>query len=254
MPRALLSLSLALLLCSLATPAATRAQTEPAELNYKLKLDVPVTALALSLWLGTELAKPALAPSRCHWCDDNRFDRGVRDSAMWENTGAARSASNWITAGVLPLGLVAALGLAAGRDRDLEGLGVDAMIITQAVALSGLLTQTAKFLVARERPFVHALSSDEKARTAHPADNNLSFYSAHTSFAFSLAVAAGTTASMRGYRGAAYVWAVGLPLALLSGYLRIAADRHYTSDVLVGAALGSLFGGLVPWLLHRPTL
>ncbi len=68
-----------------------------------------------------------------------------------------------------------------------------------------------------------------------------------------LSKASGTPrASLRGYRGAPYVWALGVPLALLSGYLRIAADRHYTSDVLLGAALGSLFGGLVPWLLHRP--
>jgi membrane-associated phospholipid phosphatase len=69
--------------------------------------------------------------------------------------------------------------------------------------------------------------------------------------AFSTAVAAGTVATMRGYRGAPYVWALGLPLALLSGYLRIAADRHYVSDVLVGAALGSAFGALTPWLMHR---
>ena len=49
-----------------------------------------------------------------------------------------------------------------------------------------------------------------------------------------------------------FSWAAGLPLAALTGYLRIAADRHYLSDVLVGAGAGTLFGTLVPRLLHSP--
>ena len=80
----------------------------------------------------------------------------------------------------------------------------------------------------------------------HPADNNVSFYSSHTSFAFSLAVSTGTVASMRRYRWAPAVWAAGLAGAAAVGYLRIAADQHYFTDVLAGAAAGSAVGFAVP--------
>ena len=110
---------------------------------------------------------------------------------------------------------------------------------SEAVALNGALTQIVKFTAGRERPFVHALPADQKPLTAHPADNNVSFYSSHTSFAFSLAVSTATVASMRHYRWARVIWGVGLVSAAAVGYLRIAADQHYFTDVLVGAAAGS---------------
>jgi membrane-associated phospholipid phosphatase len=42
-----------------------------------------------------------------------------------------------------------------------------------------------------------------------------------------------------------------LTLAAATGYLRIAADRHYFTDVLAGAALGAGAGLTVPYLMHR---
>jgi len=46
------------------------------------------------------------------------------------------------------------------------------------------------------------------------------------------------------------VWGVGLTLAGTTGYLRIAADKHYASDVLIGAVLGSAAGLILPRWLH----
>ena len=69
--------------------------------------------------------------------------------------------------------------------------------------------------------------------------------------AFSIAVSAGTVASMRGYRWAPLVWATGLTLGATTGYLRMAADRHYFTDVVTGAVVGSAVGFAVPYLLHR---
>ena len=208
-----------LLLCLLLTfLGAPSARAEPVhDLPYKLKLDLPLTLGALGIWIGTEFAKHALAPDECRWCRTNGFDNSVRESLKWNNNQAARRTSNWVAVGVLPLGLAAVLSVAAARDHAADRLPEDLLIISEAVALSGLTNQAIKFLAGRERPFVAALPESEKAQTDHPEDNNLSFYSSHTSMAFSMAVAAGTVASMRGYRGAPYVWAVGIPLALLSG-------------------------------------
>ena len=95
------------------------------------------------------------------------------------------------------------------------------------------------------------ISSAQSACSGVHVDGNLSFFSGHTSFAFSLAVASGTVASMRGYRAAPAVWGVGLGAAAVTGYLRIAADRHYATDVMTGALVGSALGFAVPYLLHR---
>ena len=63
--------------------------------------------------------------------------------------------------------------------------------------LAGTVNFLVKALVGRERPFVHALPDAEKDRTADPDDNNLSFYSGHSTLSMSLAVSAGQVASMR---------------------------------------------------------
>jgi len=92
---------------------------------------------------------------------------------------------------------------------------------------------------------------DVPGGTALSRDANLSFPSGHTALGFSLATAAGTVATLRGYRHAPYVWGAGMAVAAFTGYLRLAADKHYASDVLVGALVGSLVGWAVPYLLHR---
>ena len=131
--------------------------------------------------------------------------------------------------------------------RDAKTAGVDALIAAETVALAGLAGQAVKLAVARRRPAAYASGA---ARAS--ADDDASFYSGHASAAFAVATSFATCASMRGDGDAWVAWAAGLPLAALTGYLRIAADRHYLSDVLVGAGAGTLFGTLVPRLLHSP--
>lgn len=48
------------------------------------------------------------------------------------------------------------------------------------------------------------------------------------------------------------VWGGGMIFATLTARLRMAADRHYLSDVLVGSAVGSAAGFLMPYFFHRP--
>ncbi|HSO33467.1 MAG TPA: phosphatase PAP2 family protein, partial [Labilithrix sp.] len=54
----------------------------------------------------------------------------------------------------------------------------------------------------------------------------------------------------RGYRLMPLVWATLMPLAVATGYLRIAGDKHYLSDVLTGAILGAAVGVALPLLFH----
>ena len=258
---------LALLL--IATPVA-RAQSAPApeapapvpapeapappvpELPYSLTVDATVTGVAIVGWVGSELLKSHLAPSTCRWCDPPGFDSSVRDALKWDDTEAANVISYVVPLGVETLSMFGLQAYAARDHGTPDAAWVDVLLISESTAVALAMNQAVKFVVGRERPFVHALPESEKAHTAHPSDNNVSFYSGHSTFAFAMAASAGTIASMRRYRLAPSIWATGMALAVASAYLRIAADRHYASDVAVGAILGSATGIAVPRLLHGP--
>lgn len=75
--------------------------------------------------------------------------------------------------------------------------------------------------------------------------------SGHASGTFAGAAAFGTVAMLRGYPGWPWLSAAGFTSATAISYLRMAADRHWLTDVVAGAALGTGIGIAVPLLLHR---
>jgi len=229
----------------------SRARAGEDDLHYDWRVDGAVTATAFAFWGGTQLFESRLAAADCRWCDPGSLDSSVRGALRWNDTSAANLASNLGAYVFVPLSSLGLLALDTQREGRLDELAGDGLVIAEAVALNGALTQIVKFAAGRERPFVHALPPDQKPLTAHPADNNVSFYSSHTSFAFSLAVSTATVASMRHYRWARVIWGVGLVGAAAVGYLRIAADQHYLTDVVVGAVAGSAIGFGVPYGFHR---
>jgi membrane-associated phospholipid phosphatase len=234
--------------------AALALRTAAARAGDELRVDWPVdgaiTAGALAAWGGSQLLEKQLAPATCRWCDPGALDSSVRDALRWGDPAAAGLASNVSTFALVPAASVGLLALGARAEKRQGEMAVNALLIAESVALAGATDQLFKFAVGRERPFVHALPPEEKPLTANPGDNNVSFYSAHTTVAFSMAVSAGTIASIRHYRWAPAIWAAGLAGAALVGYLRIAADKHYLTDVITGAGAGAAFGLTVP-ALHR---
>lgn len=234
-------------------------------LRFDGKRDGALIGTAAVLLVGSEVFfKEDLAPATCRWCDRapdgtetlNRLDRWGRGitGSTGKRRGTAGTWSNLVGFGVLPLGTLGAqyaLSRNAGASPDI--FFQDAGILVETVLLSSLVNQTTKFIAGRERPFVHVLPEAQKPLTDHPADNNLSFYSGHTSMAFSLVVSAGTVAHLRGYPHRQWIWAVGLPMATSVGLLRMGAGKHYLTDVAVGAALGTASGIALPWLLHGRT-
>jgi membrane-associated phospholipid phosphatase len=256
-----------LLLAPLAPAAAQQdtASDAPHALRFNWTRDGVITGAAGALWISSEaLFKDDLAPATCRWCDRapdgtdrlNRLDRWGRGIAGGTEASRKRADtwSNVIGFGLLPLGLLGTQ-FAAGRSSGASGefFAQDATIMVETAVIASVVNQAVKFTVGRERPFVHVLPDDQKGLTAHPSDNNLSFYSGHTNLAFSMVVSAGTVASLRGYKHQGLIWGVGLPLAASVGLLRMGADKHYLSDVLTGAVVGSAFGVAVPLLLHGRT-
>lgn len=230
----------------LATILALPAGAEPPPLRYDARDDVALTAGAAALWIGSELAKAKLAPSPCRWCAENRLDAGARDLLVWSHTDRASRASDVLAFGLVPAGIAAHQLLAARAAGDAKEGWVDLLVVAEAAALSVDLNQVVKFAAGRQRPFVHHAPPD---RPADP-DDNVSFTSGHATLAFTLAAAAGTVSDLRGYKSAPWVWGAGMSLAAATAYLRIAADKHYLTDVLAGAALGTAAGIALPRLLH----
>jgi membrane-associated phospholipid phosphatase len=243
--------------------ASRTGAAEPRELRHDTRVDIAVTSTGATWLLLSELLKGSLVPEKCRWCyraDDggdllNPYDGWVRHRLRWTDTRAAHLASN-VTLGILEPATQLGLTLAgASQAESTKSFALDALLITEATVIAGVLNQVAKFGFARERPFVHYLPRAPGALrelTASPSDDNLSFFSGHTTIAFAMATSSATIATMRGYKLAPLMWGTGLAFGGAVGYLRIAADKHYFSDVMTGAIVGSLVGVAIPLILHSP--
>ena len=196
-------------------------------------------AVGGALYLGAGFAQDDLAPAACRWCDANGLDASVRDALVWSDTGRAGGASTVTGYFLAP---VSALGLLAFDDtpRFID----DAIPVIEGVLAAQLFTQVVKLTFGRQRPYAHFAT----APLTPSSEDNLSFSSGHTSIAFAFAAGAGYVAHRRRLRLEPVIWASGLALAATTAYLRIAADKHYLTDTLAGAAIGSAAGLFVPRL------
>jgi len=236
-----------------ASPFAARAQEPDLRLDTEPELrhatsDIWITVAGYGLALGADLAKDRLAPETCRWCGTNALDDGVRNLLLWDHSDRARTASNVLVV-AMPAAVAGYTLLAGKAGPGLEEGAWDLLYVAEAGALAEGLTTLVKFVAGRQRPYAVHGNWAEADRAPDP-DDNLSFWSAHTSFTFALAAGAGTIASMRGRDEAPWVWTVGMVAASAVGYFRIAADKHHFTDVLAGAAVGTALGIGVPRLRH----
>jgi len=234
--------------------ASARAQprSEPWYKNPARVTHVAITAAGGIFYVTTStFFKEHLAPTTCEWCMPPSFDTSVRNALVWGTPSNADQLSDAAGLFVLPLAALAIdgiPGLASGP--DYARLIDDTLPIVESEVTTLVATNIVKYTVGRQRPYAHFA-----AGVPFSLEDNLSFFSGHTSFAFATVVSAGVVAHARGYAAEPYIWAGGLTLAALTGYLRIAADKHYFSDVLIGAAVGTGAGLLVPQMtIHHLTL
>ncbi len=111
-----------------------------------------------------------------------------------------------------------------------------ANLLAQNILITTNLTQTVKVLVQRQRP----LTQHPNYVASGNNDDHYSFFSGHSSFT----AAAATTAMLYAYRYDGGKWTkpvawASVGLALTTGGMRIAAGKHYTSDVLTGFIIGT---------------
>ncbi|MDQ3556551.1 MAG: phosphatase PAP2 family protein, partial [Gemmatimonadota bacterium] len=123
--------------------------------------------------------------------------------------------------------------LAAGAGRVFAGL-----------AAAGVVNGALKFGVGRLRP--HAGEGSLRFRPFNLQNRWQSFPAGHALAAFALAAALSEEA------GSPWVTVPAFGAATLVGWSRIYDDKHWTSDVVGGAAIGTLVSrGTVRWLRQR---
>jgi membrane-associated phospholipid phosphatase len=189
--------------------------------------------------------KDDLAADPCRWCTPSGLDAGARDALRWDDTTLADQLSDATGFYLAPLTSFGFLALATRPDRDVRRFLDDALPVAESAVLAALVHHGVKFAAGRQRPLAHY---GEPGRVPE-LDDNMSFYSGHTQVAFAVVTASGTVARLRDHPIEPWIWGVGLPLAAATGYLRIAADKHYLIDVSTGALLGSAAGLLLPRVL-----
>ncbi len=236
------ALAVPLLLALLAPRPAAAAAPEP------LHLDVTrsslVTGALLTGALASGLLQDWLTPARCRVCGAGGLDTWTRDQLRWRDGRGAATASDVMLAGV-PLAAAGALLASSFGAGDSRTALEDALMMVEATSAALLATQVAKLAVARLRPYAWADPSGE-----HDPDSRRSFWSGHTALTFAAASAAGTIARLRGYGSWPWIMGLGLAGATATGWLRMAADRHWATDVAVGALVGTLAGVGMPLWLH----
>jgi len=221
---------------------------------YKVRLavDLPMTIALIGGATTLDLVAPDSVMLSCHPCDEstlNPLDRGV--------VGPMSRTSARVTDAMVTLAIASPFILSAVDERwGQESPGAaewltDGLVIAEAMGVTLMLTQIAKYAVKRPRPFTYLMDPGDSAEV--PIDDSLSFYSGHTAMAFAGVVSGLATLRYRGVKGGAFVGAAGAGLVLAAGvgFGRVAASRHFWTDVMTGAVVGSLMGWLVPWLHLR---
>jgi membrane-associated phospholipid phosphatase len=145
----------------------------------------------------------------------------------------------------------------AGWYRDSPEVGAQqALISTEVIAITAGFQGIVSYAASRERPYGRECGGEvpADARDCETRDRYYSFYSGHSSQTFA---AAAVNCMHHAYvplygGGAADAAACAGMFTIAAGtaVLRVATDMHYLSDVLMGAALGTATGLLVPWALH----
>ncbi|HWC73472.1 MAG TPA: phosphatase PAP2 family protein [Gemmatimonadales bacterium] len=204
-------------------------------------VDIPVTIGAAAATALPYVYETRLITPRCP-CDPhavNAFDRG----AIGNKSAVAKSLSD-ISVGVV---VVAPLVIDA---IDLGGVNQawseDAVVFAQTLLVNGALVTATKYLVQRPLPRTYA---GDPSLINRP-EGYRSFYSGHTSLVFAGLSATAMTIRLR-YGEQTWPWVVAGVLGTSVAVERVADGRHFPTDVIAAAVMGTAVGIVVPALHSR---
>ncbi len=240
-----------LLLVAMSSTVSPEAAPSPAAslpaYELRLEVDAPVLVVAGMISFGwvlrDELAPPFCGPDACRKDSVfilDRFAAGRFDAGFRTVSDATVAATYGLAALTLVL------------DEGLENGVNDAVVVAQAILWSNALGVLANLGARRPRPLAYGTEASLEERTR--GNTSLSFFSGHTAGTFAAAVAMYSTLKrLHPSSPMPYVaLGIGLGVASFVGVSRVLAGDHFPTDVLVGAAVGTSLGLLVPALHDAP--
>ncbi len=223
--------------------ASPQGATKPA---YQLftQTDLPVLGIGLVL-AGSRLVRTqaAYCAPLCNRNDLNAFDRTT--AGFW-NTG-------WSTAS--DVGIYSLMGGAAivlAIDESPWPALNDAVVITESALMATGFSAVLGLAAGRPRPFLYGTKAPLDERNS--PNGGLSFTSSHASVSFALVMSLFVT-EQRLHPGEAFPYVVlggGLAVASFVATARVMAGRHFITDAIGGAVIGTSAGILVPALHGSP--
>ena len=214
--------------------------------------------VATGVFAGLAVVGQLLPTPEPRWSAGNDLDGSVREALRLSSRSDRKTADD---ASDLTLTLLLnhagfdAVGVAWwGRGKGsvaYQMLAIDA----EAIALTAAVAAVSKGVAARARPFsVDCDGEADEADLCGDEDRHRSFISGHASTAFataSLTCMHHAYLDLYGHPAAdAAACASAYGVAGATSVLRVVSDNHHTTDVVAGAAVGTLIGLGVPWLLH----
>lgn len=217
-------------------------------------------------WIATAAGLLTLGASRIlpqrtnHWQGGILFDEDARDVLRVGGVSGRRWARDASDIGLFTMEswpyFDAFVVTAWYRDSP-EVAWQQGLITAEVLAVTAGMQSIVASLAARERPYGRRCGSEglpEDSRDCDSRDRYFSFYSGHSSQAF-----AGAAVNCMhhmyvplygGGLGDALACAGGFTIAATTALMRVGTDVHYTTDVAVGALMGTATGLFLPWFLH----
>lgn len=233
-------------------PGASRAGDPPKEADQHFKID-PVADIVLTaagagfaglteLILSTGEIRPQAPPSPDAANNLLPFDRTAVNQTIDPNAGVISDVGLGVALGFAGLDVLLS-GYRDGRDAAL----VDAVMYAESISLDLLVTDITKIAVRRPRPIDYLPGA-----SPNTTNNELSFFSGHTSMSAAVTATATYLAFIRSPSSPRPWLTLGAGTALTAfiGYERVRSGAHFPTDVVAGAIAGAAVGVLVPHL-HR---
>lgn len=206
-------------------------------------------------YLGLKLGPAA---ERARWDSPILFDGGLRKLLRAPSASGRKTAETvsdvLIYAEVIHPVIIDPLLVAWGVHQSPSVAWQMSVINAQAYALTLVLNETVKRLTSRKRPFVDACDRDPTGASCASGSRYSSFYSGHaavTATGAGLICAHHTQLTLYQSSVLGTVTCVtAIAGTAVTGAMRVMADNHWASDVLVGHLMGYLSGYLLPTLLY----
>lgn len=212
---------------------------------YKLSYKTDATILSVGIAgnippLFLKKNKPVLSEETINSLNKNdiwKVDRFATNN--WNKKIALASDITMFTSMLLPVVLL------ANKPARSEA-GKITIIYTETLLINAAVTNLTKELVKRKRPYNYNPNAPLSKKQERDATS--SFFSGHTSFtassSFFLAKVYADTNPNSKWKP--LVWTGAATLPLTTAILRVAAGKHFPTDVLVGYVIGAATGILIP--------